>query len=288
VSAPVTPGLAPAPATAAKLDALPRLQHERRPVSAFQVFAALMMRDVRVIRREFISFLVRTTMQPLLFIVVFGYLLMKMGFLVPGYSASLLPGILGVTLALSSMQSMVLPMVADFGWTKEIEDRLLAPVPIWIVAFQKTLAAMLQGLISAAFVLPVARLIMGPIPGLTASHAFEVALVCVLGSSTFSTLGLLMGTAVQPQQIGLMFSVILTPMFFFGCAYYPWSGLSVLPVLKYAVLVNPLVYVAEGMRAVLTPTLPHMRLDVVLVALFGLTALFWATGMRSFRKRALG
>jgi ABC-2 type transport system permease protein len=286
VSAPVTPDATPAVAPA--LGALPRLPHERRPVSGLQVFGALMMRDVRVIRREFVSFLVRTTMQPLLFIVVFGYLLMKMGFLVPGYSASLLPGILGVTLALSSMQSMVLPMVADFGWTREIEDRLLAPVPIWIVAFQKTAAAMIQGLISAAFVLPAARLIMGPIPGLTVSHAAEVTLVCLLGSATFSTLGLLMGTAVQPQQIGLMFSVILTPMFFFGCAYYPWAGLDVVPALKYAVLVNPLVYVAEGMRAVLTPGLPHMRLDVVLIALAGMTVLFWMTGIRSFRKRALG
>lgn len=268
--------------------ALPRLPHERRAIGALQVFGALMMRDVRVTQREFVSFLVRTTMQPLLFIVVFGYLLMKMGFLVPGYSASLLPGILGVTLALSSMQSMVLPMVADFGWTREIEDRLLAPAPIWIVAMQKTVASMLQGLISAAFVLPVARLIMGPIPGLTMSHAGEVALVCILGSATFSTLGLLMGTAVAPQQIGLMFSVILTPMFFFGCAYYPWDGLGVLPVLKYAVLINPLVYVAEGMRAVLTPTLPHMRLDVVLLALAGMTALFGTLGIRSFRRRALG
>jgi ABC-2 type transport system permease protein len=267
---------------------LPRLPHERRTVSAFQVFGALMMRDVRVIQREFISFLVRTTMQPLLFITVFGYLLTKMGYLVPSYSASLLPGILGVTLALASMQSMVLPMVADFGWTREIEDRLLAPAPIWIVAFQKVVSASLQGLISAAFVLPVARLIMGPIPGLTVSHVAEVTLVCVLGASTFSTLGLLLGTAVQPGQIGLMFSVILTPMFFFGCAYYPWDGLGVLPALKYGVLVNPLVYVAEGMRAVLTPTLPHMHLGVVLLALSGMTALFWVLGIRAFHRRALG
>jgi ABC-2 type transport system permease protein len=274
-------------APASPTTALPRLPHERRPVSAFQVFRALFARDVRVIQREFVSFLVRTTMQPLLFIVVFGFLLSRMGYLAPTYSASLLPGILGVTLALASLQSMVLPMVADFGWTREIDDRLLSPAPVEIVAIEKIVSSMLQGILSALFVLPAARLIMGPIPDFTLVHAGEVMLVCLLGSATFSTLGLVLGTAVQPQQIGLMFSVVLTPMFFFGCAYYPWAGLDVVPPLKYGVLVNPLVYVAEGMRAAMTPSLPHMDLKVVLGAMTGLTTLFWVVGIRSFRKRAV-
>ena len=75
----------------------------------------------------------------------------------------------------------------------------------------------------------------------------------MLGATAFSVLGLAHGHGVNPQQIGLMFSVIVAPMIFFGCAYYPWQRLSVLPAMKYAVLVNPLVYVAEGMRGVLTP-----------------------------------
>jgi ABC-2 type transport system permease protein len=58
--------------------------------------------------------------------------------------------------------------------------------------------------------------------------------------------------------------------------------------MKYAVLINPLVYVAEGMRGALTPGAPHMMLPVVIVALVGITALFWTLGMRSFLKRAVG
>jgi len=76
-------------------------------------------------------------------------------------------------------------------------------------------------------------------------------------------------------------------MIFFGCAYYPWRGLDRVPVMKYAVLVNPLVYVAEGMRATLTPTLPHMSPWIAGAALLLITAIFWLTGIRSFEKRAL-
>jgi ABC-2 type transport system permease protein len=110
----------------------------------------------------------------------------------------------------------------------------------------------------------------------------------VLGAAAFSSLGLFLGAAIQPQQIGLMFGVILAPMIFFGCAYYPWAGLSVVPVMKYAVLINPLVYVAEGMRAALTPAAPHMALPVVIVALILITAFFWGLGMKFFMKRAVG
>src|SRR2546430_10988506 len=142
----------------------------RAEVRASSIFLALLRRDTRVARRELPFFLLRTTMQPLMFVVVFGYLLPRMGFMGRGYTTALLPGVLAISLTFSSIQSVALPMVQDFGWTKEIEDRLLAPVPIWLVAAEKIVAGVLQGIVSALFVLPVARLIMGPIPNLTFGH----------------------------------------------------------------------------------------------------------------------
>jgi ABC-2 type transport system permease protein len=259
-----------------------------KSVSPTSVFFALLRRDVRVARKELLFFLVRTTMQPLLFVVVFGYLLPKMRFAGPGYQTVLLPGILAVSLSFSAIQSVALPMVQDFGWTKEIEDRLLAPVPTRLIAAEKIVAAMIQGTIAAAVVLPIARLVMGPVAGLSLGNVGEVALIVLLGSFTFSSLGMWLGTSIPPQQIGLMFSVIIAPMLFFGCAYYPWRGLDVVPVLKYAVLVNPMVYVAEGMRGALTPGVPHMPLPAVGIALVVIAAIFWHLGMRSFYKRAIG
>lgn len=260
---------------------LPRVRRSR-------VFLALLHRDLRVARKELPFFLIRTTLQPLLFIIVFGYLLPKMGFMRGEYTSTLLPGILAVSLTFSSIQAVALPMVQDFGWTREIEDRLLAPVPTRLVATEKIVAGVLQGFISAGFVLPVARLIMGPIAGLTMSQFPLVILIVVLGASTFSALGLLLGAAISPQQIGLMFSVIIAPMLFFGCAYYPWAGLSAVPFMKYAVLINPLVYVAEGMRAALTPGIPHMPLFLSISALLVINVVFWALGIRSFERRAIG
>jgi len=257
------------------------------PVAPSRVFAALLLRDITVARRELPYFLVRTTLQPLLFVIVFGYLLPKMGLIPRGYTTTMLPGILALSLTFSAVQSVSLPMVQDFGWTKEIEDRLLSPVPIELVAIEKIVAGLLQGIVASLFVLPMARLIMGPIPGLTFSRIGTLLLVTTLGGAAFSAIGLFLGTAISPQQIGLMFSVILAPMIMFGCTYYPWKGLDRVPIMKYLVLVNPLVYVAEGMRAALTPGVAHMPTFAIFSALILLTALFTWFGLRTFDRRAM-
>lgn len=256
------------------------------PPPAWRVFAALLGRDLTVARRELAYFLVRTTLQPLLFTLVFGFVLPKMRLVGVSYSSALLPGILAMSMALSSMQSVALPMVMDFA-TNTLEDRLLAPVSLSVLAIEKIAMGVLQGLVSAIVVLPLARLMMGPIEGLTLTHVTELAAIGLLGTAAFSALGLWLGTAISPQQIGLVFSAIVAPMMFFGCVYYPWKGLDALPVLKYLVLLNPMVYVAEGLRGSLTPGYPHMSFEAVVAALVLLIAVVGALGLRSFERRSI-
>ena len=253
----------------------------------WSVFFALLRRDLRVARKELPFFLVRTTMQPLLFLVVFGYLLPKMGFVGKGYSrpAARNPR------RQSELVGDPVGRVAD-GCGLRVDQGNRGPAARAGADARdrrrEDRVGDAAGLDRRAFVLPIARLIMGPIPALTLSHGGEVFVIVLLGSLAFSSLGLWLGTAIAPQQIGLMFSVIIAPMIFFGCAYYPWRGLDVVPVMKYLVLVNPLVYVAEGMRGALTPAVPHMPLAVVIVALLVISAFFWTLGTRSFFKRAIG
>jgi ABC-2 type transport system permease protein len=259
-----------------------------RPLSPARVFLALLARDVTVARRELVFFLLRTALQPLLFTIVFGYLMPKMGYMRAGYTAALLPGVLGVSLALAAVQSVALPMVTDFGFSREIEDRLLAPIPNWLVALEKVASGVIQALITALIVLPLARLIMGPIPGMTLAHLPSLVVVTLFGSVAFSVMGLYLGCVVAAQQIGLLFGIVVAPMIMFGCAYYPWRGLDGVPAIKYAVLANPLTYISEGLRGVLVPDLPHMSLPAVLGALAVVTGVFWRLGLRAFMKRAIG
>src|SRR5205809_6816154 len=124
-------------------------------------FIALLHRDLRVARRELQYFLLRVGLQPLLFTFIFGFVMPRLGIIQHGYTTMLLPGILGLSMTLSSMQAVALPLVIDFGWTKEIEDRLLAPISISGVAIEKILVGILQAIIAGIVVLPLAWLMMG-------------------------------------------------------------------------------------------------------------------------------
>lgn len=99
--------------------------------------------------------------------------------------------------------------------------------------------------------------------------------------------GLALGCSINQQHIGLMFGMVITPLIFFGCTYYPWSALKTFPVLQKAVLINPLVYASEGMRATLVPQFPHLPITAVLIALFFFDVLLLVVGLRQFEKKAV-
>ena len=84
-----------------------------------------------------------------------------------------------------------------------------------------------------------------------------------------------------------MFGMVITPMIFFGCTYYPWSALRTFPILQKAVLINPLVYASEGLRATLVPQFLHLSATAVLVALLVFDVLLLAVGLRQFEKKAI-
>jgi ABC-2 type transport system permease protein len=84
-----------------------------------------------------------------------------------------------------------------------------------------------------------------------------------------------------------MFSLVLAPMLFFGCAYYPWSALATFPILKRAVLINPMVYASEGFRGALVPQFPHLSVTVILIMLVAFDLFFLALGLRQFRRKAI-
>ncbi|HYY42334.1 MAG TPA: hypothetical protein VE775_06335, partial [Pyrinomonadaceae bacterium] len=107
---------------------------------------ALLHRDMRVARRELKSFLLRVALQPLLFTFIFGYVMPRQGLVNANYTSLLLPGILALSMTLSGMQAVALPLAIDFGWTKEIEDRLLAPISLRGVVVEKILVGIIQSI----------------------------------------------------------------------------------------------------------------------------------------------
>lgn len=225
-------------------------------------------------------------MQPLFLLLVFGKILGSLGYTRPGYAQLLFPGLLSLTVVITSMQSLAFPLVAEFGWTMEIEDRLLAPLPTSLVAAEKVIYASLRAFIATVIMLPIGVLVLGTIPWEWGNFGLFV-LMLVLGALLGSGIGLVMGTYITPQRISIAFSLIFTPLLFTGSSSYDWPSLSRVPWFQFITALNPMTYVSEGMRAALDPAVPHINPLVGVAVLTLSIVVLFIVGVQGFYRRAI-
>jgi ABC-2 type transport system permease protein len=268
--------------------------------ASWTALGALILRDVVVLRKHLWEFVLRTLIQPFLLCFVFLYVFPKIGQGIGGHGTGqesdfatiLVPGVVGISVMFQGVQSIALAMSQEFGFTREIEDRVQAPCPIWLVAIAKVLSGAAQGVLSAIIVLPIASVVHAP--GVRAHltlHWLLIVTFVPLAAIAMAGLGLVLGTSFEPRNIGLMFGFIILPITFLGGTYYSWTKLAPVTVggwhwLQTVVLINPLIYVNEGMRAAFTSA-PHMHLYVIYPVVVGFGVLFLVIGLRNFRRRVL-
>jgi ABC-2 type transport system permease protein len=283
--------------------------------SGKSAFRALLTRDGYVLMHNLKEFLPRTLIQPFLLVFVFTYVLPKIGLGIGGggappaallkllppvkadaliaaskvqaatYAVSLIAGVIGSVILFQGIQAVALPLVQEFGYTREIEDRVLAPLPIELVALEKIVAGALQCLLAAVLVFPIAKFV--PVtPVHLHIHWLVLLTILPLACLMASALGLTFGTIFDPRTVPMLFGVIVIPITFLGCIYYPWSRLSAIPWLKVVSLANPLVYISEGFRAALTNQ-AHMSLWAIYPVMISFVVLLSWRGIAGFKKRVI-
>jgi ABC-2 type transport system permease protein len=252
----------------------------------WRAFRAVLYRDLYVTWRELPAFLAQVILQPLFLLFVFGKVLGSLNYTQHGYANLLFPGLLALTAVITAMQALAFPLVAEFGWTKEIEDRLLAPMPTSYVAAEKVLFALMRSFAATLIMIPIGILILGSIPWRWSGFPLFLAGL-VLGALVGAGFGLLMGTLVQPQRITLLFSLVFTPLLFTGCSQYPWPKLARLRWFQVITAANPMTYVSESLRGALVPGVPHIHPWICLVVLVFAVCVLLTVGIRGFYRRAI-
>jgi len=263
--------------------------------SGRSAFRALLTRDAYVLSHNLKEFLPRTLIQPFLLVFVFTYVLPKIGLGIGGgpsggagssaYTSSLIAGVIASVILFQGIQAVALPLVQEFGYTREIEDRVLAPLPVELVAAEKIVAGALQCLIAALLVFPIAAVVPAT-PVHLHIHWLVLITLLPLACLMSSALGLTFGTMFDPRTVPMLFGVIVIPITFLGCIYYPWKALAAIRWLQILSLANPLVYISEGFRAALTD-IPHMTLLAIYPVMIGFTVLLTWKGISGFKKSVI-
>lgn len=177
--------------------------HSARRAS-FVAFWALLLRDLRVLEKGIGVFAIRTVMQPLLLVFVFTYVFPKIGQGIGGSSSSeaafstlLMAGVIATSMIFQGVQAVALPLVQEFGYTREIEDRVMAPLPVWGVAVEKIASGAVQALIAGLVVFPLAAFIPATLVHLHV-HWVYLLTIAPIAAVLSAAFGLTMGTRIKP------------------------------------------------------------------------------------------
>jgi ABC-2 type transport system permease protein len=251
-------------------------------------FLALLRRDLTVASRNALPILMGTLTQPVLVVLVFGNILPRLHLVADEFRTVMVPGLMSITMLMAGVQGVLMPLTVDLSGSREVDERLLAPISVLGVALEKVVAGAIHAGVAGLVALPAMMFLMHRVSGVDVHPRWAVLLplvaLCGLLSAAF---GLTIGSQVQPRFSGLLFAVILGPMMLFGCAYYPWMGLSVIGPFQFVFLLNPLVFMSEAMRLAVTPDIPHMPVPLLLGGAAVFTALFTLLGARAFERRTI-
>jgi ABC-2 type transport system permease protein len=251
----------------------------------------MVIRDLTVLDKNLQRFLPTAIVQPTLLVFVFTYVFPVIGQGVGGqtgaaaFSTMLLPGIVANSIIFVGVFSVGMNLILEMD-AEELEDRVLAPAPIVTAAVAKIVAGALQALIAALIVFPIAAFLPSTPIALRANWPVLLT-IAPLAALTSGALGLALGVTFEPRSGPWLLSVVGLPLSFFGCVFYTWDSLDPAPVIRDLSLVNPLLYMSEGLRAATVTGIPHLPIAVVYPVLAAFATLFASIGVVGFRRRML-
>ena len=185
-------------------------------ISTNSVFWTMVKRDILVQWRNWAEFIFRVAMLPFILILTYGFILPRIGVLTEDFPNNMFPGMVGMSLLVTGIHGTAIPLSMDFNNSREIEDRLQAPVDIRVTAWSKMVVGIIESWIGGLLVLPISLMFMGSYLNFSMSSLDILLLILILALSSVASasLGLLVGTIVKPMQIAAMFPGFLMPIIF--------------------------------------------------------------------------
>ena len=213
--------------------------------------------EVRKLRHDMTDVVTRT-IQPMLWLLIFGEVFARIHAIPIGNSNSYLdflaPGILAQSiLFMAIFTGIAIIWERDLG---VIHKFLASPTPRTAIVLGKAFASGLRSLPQAAIIYVLA-LILGVHLNWNPLALLGVIAIVMLGAACFSTFSVLIACTLRSRERVMGIGQVLTmPLFFASNAIYPIAIMP--PWLQVIARVNPLTYEVDALRSLMlaTPTVP--------------------------------
>lgn len=209
----------------------------------------LLKRDLRIFKEEFLGKLIDTSLLLFTTVVIFGYFLPAYG-LKMDYGPFLLIGVIA-GFGFFEVIGKVSVMIADLEGDRTILYTLMLPIPAWLVFVYIAISWAMISSIMSLLMFPLGKILLFSKFDLTKINLFELPLIFIISNLFFGFFALwLVSILKKMSSISHLFVRVINPMYSFGGWWYSWFTIyGISPILGYLHLINPLLYVMEGMRA---------------------------------------
>lgn len=252
---------------------------------SLQVFWQLFISELGEVKHVLKDKLIDNLLYMGCFILLFGYIIplpdqgMQYG---PFIAASMIASLSFWDVALGGYGFLM-----DLEGNKVISYDLIMPIPTNWVFFKKILVSAVKACIVGCYAIPLGKLLLWNQFSLTAIDPIRLIVAFITCNIFFGAFGLWFISMIPSvAKIESWFARLIMPMWFFGATQFSWQSLHhISPTVAYIDLLNPIVYVMEGMRAAVLGQGSFLPFWNCMAVLWALTFILGAWGISILKKR---
>lgn len=217
-------------------------------ISYWHVFKNLLLLDLKVFKKHYFNKLIDLAIYITVILSITVYILPAFG-LAESYSLIMVSGLIA-SIGIMELYPNSISLAIDLTKDKNISYALILPIPSWLIPLKDICYFALTSLLVGTFALPLSKILLGDLLNLRAVNWPLFALFFILSNIFFGAFAFLLATTVKDvlnsDRVWLRF---IFPLWFFGGYQFTWYSLYKLyPQLAYINLLNPFIYITEGIR----------------------------------------
>jgi ABC-2 type transport system permease protein len=250
-----------------------------------QTFITLLLRDARTFQRHILNRMIDACVWSGSSLYVSQYLLPLFGIDLK-FASFLVLGNL-VVWPIFEVGNNMSVLLGDLYSNNSLSYYLSLPIPSSLIFIRIALTDAYKSFMATVPLLFFSKLILLDHFSMSAIHYPKMIFCWIMAHILFGFFGVFASSITDSfENIPTIRQRILFPMWFLGCYQFTWSMLyTANPTIAYIDLLNPVVYVLEGMRGSIDTGQPTIPFHFCVFAMIFFTVFFAWLGIRQFKKR---
>jgi ABC-type polysaccharide/polyol phosphate export permease len=252
--------------------------------SYLKTFWALLRTDFAIVNKNIVNDIIDVFIWISLISIVFTYIFPRLG-MAQSFGALALVGTIA-SCGIFDIWGTTANYLSDLEGNNTNSYFFTLPIPSWMIFVKIALGQAYKTTILASFIIPLGKIILGNRLDLSNFAPLKFLLIFLTVNIFCGFFAILM-MSITPsmKRVNSVWVRILFPLWFLGGAEFPWKviqGMS--EYLSYAILLNPILYCMEGIRATVLGQENYLNFWVCLIFLWAAGGVVGFIGMRRLKK----